>query len=306
MSKAHNQPSGEDEYPSLPPPGFIACTTDEVLSTKPQLYDVLVEIPHKQSHAAKRKQWPTLKTSDKQPILATQRDLRRYKSLIQELRRLSKGTPAAPPEVEDEAANDSEDEDEGARLLRPDSVHRRDSSSTPTDDDEDDEEFEGLPLEPVKWSAVAYSSFMWWASAGEKDASLADEDDQNRILLTDLVGRRGPGSDVQASWSSIAGKGASVQTAIVAYFHRLTGLMLGTLAEMCEGEGDGEDGESDSGSDTIGDGEVKIQGEDVARMGLDAWSEVDKRVAGELLELYFGRRAVVKGAIVEWCGMRIC
>jgi hypothetical protein len=139
---------------------------------KPQLYDVLIELPHPdrlqhsnisrvnaKKYAGARK-WPILKRSDNGvEIKATQRDLRRYRTLrraLSPLTRLSRGqSPNLAHTVEE-----PDEENEQAHLLY---THDRRGS------DEEDELRAGeeKSVERISWSALAYSSFMWWASAGD-------------------------------------------------------------------------------------------------------------------------------------------
>ena len=114
-------------------------------------------------------------------------------------------------------------------------------------------------LEPQSWSALAYSSFMWWASAGEKRTDLAEESDHDSALLQDF-NRRNSGlmeyrsanaESPQRSGSASQGNGkakspvtpvatleetVTQEMSIIAYFHRLTSLMFKILAEAVDGD----------------------------------------------------------------------
>ena len=94
--------------------------------------------------------------------------------------------------------------------------------------------------------------------------------------------------------------------AIIAYFHRLTALILGTLAQVIDA-GDSALDEND-GAHRSGDKSdvVYVGSEDMARMGLDVWSEGDRKFVEELLEFYWGRKADVQGGRIDCCGVRIC
>lgn len=106
-----------------------------------------------------------------------------------------------------------------------------------------------------------------------------------------------------------------LEMAVVAYFHRLTVLMLGTLSRVVDAAEDDEDDivqeENDSqllrgAGQRDSNGDVFVSSEDMARMGLDIWSEADRRFVQELVEFYWGRNAEVQGAAVECCGLRVC
>jgi len=181
---------------------------------------------------------------------------------------------------------------------------------------------------------------MWWASAGEKRTDLDEESDHDSALLRDFKGRSGSahGKSPQRSMSANgmfkspgAGMAEDVglEMALIAYFHRFTSLIFRVLAEVVDrGNGhepefhdDNEIGNDDSGlQQGIGadsraeedemllreNGKVYVSSEDLTRMGLDVWSESDRKFVEELVGLYWGREAVVEGGRVECCGIRVC
>lgn len=89
--------------------------------------------------------------------------------------------------------------------------------------------------------------------------------------------------------------------ALIGYFHRLTVLMLRTLSDVVDASDDGDG----TGRDGDGAGEVVVEIDDMTRMGLDIWSVSDRAFVEELVEFYWGRRAVVRGGRVECCGVRV-
>jgi hypothetical protein len=91
------------------------------------------------------------------------------------------------------------------------------------------------------------------------------------------------------------------EMAIIAYFHRLTALILGTLAQLVNAGNNADEGEEGAGDEVL-----FVGSEDMGRMGLDVWSEGDRRFVEELLEFYWGRKAEVQGGRVDCCGIRIC
>jgi len=105
---------------------------------------------------------------------------------------------------------------------------------------------------------------------------------------------------------------------IIAYFHRLTTLILTTLSDIVDAtDSDDEDegdtapmlnvmGVSRSNSDLSEGPEVVVRGEEVERMGLDSWSARDRDFLTEVVGLYFGRKGMVEGRSVDVCGVRIC
>lgn len=188
--------------------GYVACTTDEILAMKTQLYDVLIRLPPAYSANANRKVWPTLEEPTRSappgspgiPIKATQRDLRRFrilqKSLHQRYRRDSRlflddgpvDTPAAaPPSDPDIHASDNDDGD------------KEDETDASDDDDNEPDNVEEV-CEHLTWREIAYSSFIWWASAGENGRSSStpgsgttDEEDMDRLVEMTRLSYPNPG-----------------------------------------------------------------------------------------------------------------
>ncbi|MCJ1392299.1 hypothetical protein MMC18_005166 [Xylographa bjoerkii] len=289
--------------------GWVACTTDDVLGAKSSLYDVLVTIPPTYSKQAKEKVWPKLQSATGAGMKASQRDLRRYRTLKQELRRTHSRTPAASPFNPRQQGNDDDGDDDATLLPIENAQETFDDASSTTDE---------KLIEPLSWSALAYSSFMWWASAGEKRADLEEESEHDASLFrefSDYSGsssapprsrrRSSPGPNlVQALMTD--GSPAAPEMGIIAYFHRLTALILGLLAHLIDV---GDAGiEQDERAEGNGDKDdvVFVSSEDMMRMGLDVWSEGDRRFVEELLDFYWGRKSEIQGGRVECCGVRIC
>ncbi|KAF2104665.1 hypothetical protein NA57DRAFT_70871 [Rhizodiscina lignyota] len=274
--------------------GWIACTTDEILAIKKELYDIVVQLPN-----GSPRRWPTIKTSAGEEIKATQRDLRRWRTL--QLALEISATQANTDEENDRAVHD--DEDEGAGLLS-----RRHAGFDGT---HDQTEYDSI-IEPTSWSALAYSGFMWWASAGERDATLDQEAEQDAQLNGDLEHAPPPPSperyrdepNEEANGEPVeapTGVDSTLHMELLAYFHRYTHQILTAATGAIDSESGGHtDGNEDS------DEEITVGDDDLCRMGLDAWSEHDRAFVVELMEKYYGRRAVVKGAGIECCGIRIC
>ena len=318
--------------------GWVSCTTDDVLATKPILYDILVILPPPYSKNAKEKVWP--KTSDSQgsEIKANQRDLRRYHTLRRGLHKYgpnankSRSTSPFTPHTTGTAHDNDGNNESFPSMPSVENTQETFDDASSTSDEK--------LIESSTWSSLAYSSFMWWASAGEKSGESQDEVDLDAGLLPvrppftglsprpsrSTTSRRlspSPGQGDQDSEDSII-----PEMAIIAYFHRFTTLILGTLAEIIEiGDKDEprvtgeqmhqqeEDQEHTSSSprpnhiNNAAGGPldpVEIGSEDMIRMGLDVWSESDRNFVEELVSFYWGRRADVQGGTVECCGLRVC
>ena len=192
-------------------------------------------------------------------------------------------------------------------------------------------------VERTPWSLMAYTSFIWWASAGEKRSGLTDEEEAEQgqdsgVLMADRDTTEAmiPGHPEQETPQPIA---------LVAYFHRLTSLIFTTISDAISRQ-DGEDVrrneyEEDEMSEnpqtlvsggvnnTSGDVEpgddrqplmgaegkedeaVEITQEDMTMMGLDIWSGGDRSFVEELTGLWWGRKVDVKGGQIECCGVRV-
>lgn len=246
---------------SSPSNGWVACTTDDILAEKPQLFDTLITLPPSYSTQAKEKVWPTIRPSSSSgpattDIKATQRDLRRYRTLRRELRcfaqspYLSKGSPNGATTK---------------HTLSPENISE--SYPSPGDDDEDNDDaystHSAQVAEPQSWSALAYNSFMWWASAGENRTDMDEEEEGDAALLlrrhpraespgktrlSKSPGGRGGGGGSTMMDSEDIGEGRgmtpgggrggaggiSVEMSIIAYFHHFTALILKTLADVVD------------------------------------------------------------------------
>lgn len=206
------------------------------------------------------------RTIPKHGLKATQRDLRRYLSLISNLRNLPSAKPLPstfkiPPEQLDRTAPRPEDEDSNSLLSNFTSSSSTFSRSSTV---------ESTPL-----AVIAYTSFIWWASAGEKKSGLVDDEEEERgeeeqdraLLLTTMDDDNGGARRLQEDEEEEGGGGEgrgddsdgplTKEMAIVSYFHRLTGLIFATVSDAISrvdgegfrrGEGDGENG--DSGDET--------------------------------------------------------
>ena len=346
-----NQPKDSNQDPDY---GWVACSTDDVLTVKTDIYDVLVTIPSCYSTKSREKVWPRVKNSTNQELKASQRDLRRYRTLRQSIKRqfprLRSASPygGRPRTSKDTAFSETTDDDddtttEQTALLALENTHETFDDASSTTDEQ--------LIEPLSWSALAYNSFMWWASAGEKRAGLEEEVERDAAMFRDFngpsypdttpsggggggrqsrSGRRSSGNPMTPSSGNMSASGlltdgspAAPEMAIIAYFHRLTATILSTLAQLVERseaeEGEEQivegpaEGEQTSGreggggqtKDDVGRPPVFVGSEDMVRMGLDVWSDADKKFVEELLDLYWGRKADVQGGHIECCGVRI-
>ncbi|KAK2762097.1 hypothetical protein FQN54_001104 [Arachnomyces sp. PD_36] len=326
--------------PTLPEdtlhPSWIAFTTDHVLKTKPDLYDILVSLSPPYSKQATKKSHPEIIISSKQSgqsnsqpatLKATQRDARRYIMLREGLQQLSRG------DTQEDELDDTDS----------------DASSTFSSNS---------IIEPLSWPLLAYTSFIWWASAGEKRAGPSeDEDDQDeqdaRLLLADVDNTPhltyATGTARRRSLLLDDHDKQPLEIALVAYFRRLTTKIFTTLSDAVARQDDvisnayhdypnetypsqqqgGYTDNVDEDDDTVihhpnedpnqpllqsdsrqeeflhDDDPIMVTTSDMTLMGLDVWSAADRTFVEELVAVWWGRKAEVQGARVRCCGVPI-
>lgn len=321
-------------------PSWIACSTDTVLTMKPNLFDILVTLPAPYSQQTAERAFPKIslvhntggKPNQTQQIelKATQRDARRYAMLRRGLRQFS---------------ND-----------RPTSVEQDPS-------DTDSTYSSSAVVEPISWTRLAYTSFIWWASAGENRDGLSEEEEEQQIeqdsrLLASVESLSRPPynstSHADPPRNPLQEEQQPLEVALVAYFRRLTSQIFVTLAgaiarydsdldddayndapyidedddtdaslSMSRQSIHGDEGTSPllrqrssvSGSASHGsraghrdDGShdtVTITVADMAEMGLDVWSATDRVFVEELVSLWWGRGAKVDSARIRCCGISV-
>ena len=182
-------------------------------------------------------------------------------------------------------------------------------------------------IEPQSWAALAYSGFMWWASAGEQRLHSEEESEADASLLSELSISPAttplpprPRSQSTISLGGLKSKAgddmsAKTEMAIIAYFHRLTTQFLTGLSDIVDATDSDDEREDDQTPLNHADGAVDgnetgpavyVRTADIERMGLDVWSSTDHIFIKEVAKEYFGRRAVVEGHTVDVCGVRIC
>jgi len=284
----HDIPSLSDRKRQPP---WLACTTDDILGEKKELYDVLISLRNLASHGQPSKRRSVVTLSDRTVVKATHRDLRRYRLLRAELDRVRSISIRYRDDPQSDAGEDNDDiplAHTSTSTLFPKINHN---------------EPDGVDvIEPVSWSAMAYNGFMWWASAGEMDAWETEETATDRQLLDDLPEMNyllpHPG-DSNTEDGSMGLQAHAVATIVTAYFHRLTAQMVQPLANLVEAaDDDTEEG--------IADAAIAMASDDVRAMGLDSWSLADQDFAKHMMQTYFGREAVLEAGGTRICGVRVC
>lgn len=182
---------------------WVACTTDDVLASKPKLFDLLVVLPNSTSgQKGGPRTYPRLIVSSpkltttfpQHGLRATQRDARRYAAMKNTLHELPSSATLESQLLED---------------ANSETVSLASSVSTIVDNRE--------AIEALPWSVVAYTSFIWWASAGDRRGGLLEAEeianDQDEQILRD----------------SISEEGTTKEVALIAYFHTLSTLIFEVL-----------------------------------------------------------------------------
>lgn len=276
--------------------GWVACTTDNILASKPQLFDTLITLPSARLHGIKRRAWSSLRTSSGFKVRATQRDLRRYQILRQEIRRLV-NSGNSPDVTAPKLSTPATQNGHVRANTGPEFQHPVGYEMDALGDDSNDAD----GVEPQSWSALAYESFMWWASAGERRTDINEEEESDRGLFAPSSRTISSGFFVNGSSHNAHQAGAtaeaptasevaqqvsthsrkstadptsgmvsglasdflpqpstvissvqpegSLETSIIAFFHRFTERILTTLAEIIalqDEAGDGDISESES------------------------------------------------------------
>lgn len=171
--------------------GWIACTTDSILAMKEDLWDVLITMPPSHAVNAQEKVWPTVESRKGAALKATQRDLRRFRTLKAGLRRLA-ATSTAIEEDEQGPPNTTEPRRTPTLSNRRSRMSMSSIKTTNFLPDGEDAlvlaDASDKIVEPMTWAALAYSGFMWWASAGEQRRSdEAEEQAYDNSLIADLL-----------------------------------------------------------------------------------------------------------------------
>lgn len=184
---------------------------------KPELYDVLVTLPPPYSKDAAEKAFPKLSVMTPTPgkqnqpqtthLKATQRDARRYSILRKALQQHS---------PDDEPSDLADDDSDAESTYSSSSI-----------------------VEPLSWTRLAYTSFIWWASAGEKRDGLSEEEEEQqteqdtRLLASvESLSNNFSGSLGRRTIQPEDTSKEPPEVALVAYFRGLTTQIFVTLSDV--------------------------------------------------------------------------
>lgn len=266
--------------------GWIACSSDKLLDEKTTLSDVRIQLRDQNHTEAAAYTWPEVVSADNIMLRATQRDLRRYIALRQSLSSMY----GDESDDEDDEDQDYEADDDESHLMQ----RRRPSSfaiNVPNDH---------RIVEPQSWALVAYDGYMWWASAGERASILQEEYDNDADLqldattLEDDAQPRRRRSSFNERPATPPGSFEDVYAIVVAYFQHMTAQIMGILTALDHTSGNNGPGQP-----------VPVSKDDLIAMGLDPWSPNDRIWVARMVKRYFNREAVVEGASIECCGVKL-
>lgn len=237
-----------------------------------------------------------MSTSTSELLLATQRDLRRYQAFRADLSRLKEVPYHDLP---------TDTNSEHVALLSP--------MPQPVRLPQAELKQESTIIEAMPWAAIAYDSFVWWAAAGESTGDVGGEADHDEELFRAAAnistspgtrspsrarshtGASGDAADADDDHMEAESEGNAEIKAVVAYFHQMTSELFGTLADLVD--------EQAGASET--DRVVRVMRGDLVRMGLDVWSTRDRDFVRAVLGTWFSVDAIVEGASVECCGIKL-
>lgn len=219
---------------------------------KDTLWDMLITMPPEYVSTTQEKTWPVVECPRGSPIKATQRDLRRFNALRAGLVKLA---AVDGPDAEPHGAPRPDSPQSTRSAVRLSSSH----SARLVRDGQD--EAMNTIIEPQSWASLAYSGFMWWASAGEQlHSEEQDEAARDASLLAGLgngqhsmsmpqpsAASRSDFMHLTDSIASLTGGGsggrdapadrkAGIELAIIAYFHRLTTQILSVLGDVVDAD----------------------------------------------------------------------
>jgi len=312
-------PDAQETGGSTMKTGWIACTSDELLSTKTQLSELRIKfantaIPHSLKGA-----WPTVAQSTTStaeiPLLASRRDLQRWEMLVENVSSKMQRTPSTDDHEADDMDLDTDDaNDDRTHLLSASAANSPNPSpSVPVSHTNT-----SAIIEPLSWSA-SLAQYSARAALASERMHECDDAVMSAAMAACTIDTRDLRDD-DTTPPPIAAA-AFVQ----AYFRASTKRIFDVLrARVDEGSPTGEAyrdevedeadddtaplrGSSGTGevANTGAEAEVVITRENMIHMGLDVWSASDAAWVQEIGELWFGKKMRVQAGEVEVCGVRV-
>ncbi|KAK8126209.1 uncharacterized protein PG998_001968 [Apiospora kogelbergensis] len=237
IDTAKPKPKTQEELLSSPDTesGWIACTTDSILAMKDTLWDMLITMPQPHTAQAQEHVWPTVECPRGNVVSATQRDLRRFRSLKNALSRL-----------EARSSNDGDGVDADTPGASP-TVSRAPTTPLRPSDDPLLDEMDKI-VEPPDLDGAGLQRLHVAHDAG----LLADMFSPSMSMSMNVPRSADPTSTMTPFGSSqqlqrrlsttatsapLPPQEARVELAIISYFHRLTSIILTKLVDLVEEDG---------------------------------------------------------------------
>ncbi|KAF6008081.1 hypothetical protein HII13_004264 [Brettanomyces bruxellensis] len=255
--------------------GFLACTTDQILLEKRDLYDYCVRIPSNLGHGGAK---PAIFSSQdaSTSIHATHRDLEAF-LLVKQF--IEASTALGDVEMDTSRASFTS----MSSLITPvvSSVGQKRASQTTDGDSYYVELAEKISLQEMIWQGIS-----WWATAGESSKEIDEKYTLENALFQDL-------EEADATPDKI-----DIIISLIGYFQRKTDRLFVSLIElMLNEDSDAFNEHGVEGSSAT----VCIHPHDMLEMGLDPYSSTDCKLLQELVHVWWGRDADVGGVCARMC-----
>ena len=257
------------------PGGFLACTTDQILLEKRDLYDYCVRIPSNLGRGGAK---PAIFSSQEAStsIHATHRDLEAF-LLVEQF--IEASTALGDAEMDTSRASFTS----MSSLITPvvSSAGQKRASQTTDGDPYYIELAEKISLQEMIWQGIS-----WWATAGESSKEIDEKYTLENALFQDLA-------EADATPDKI-----DIIISLIGYFQRKTERLFVFLIElMLNEDSDAFNEHGVEGSSAT----VYIHPHDMLEMGLDPYSSTDCKLLQELVHVWWGRDADVGGVCARMC-----
>ncbi|KAF9391796.1 hypothetical protein CPB97_005433 [Podila verticillata] len=289
--------------------GYVACTTDKLFLFKPQLFDVLVEIPASQP-SQETYQLPK-QTGPKISLVRESRgerslkevspqlvDNRRYFTLFQQMNRSRRRQCSIQRRLRAESSNMGTDYAwRGAHPENNDGALARESTLEVSHET-------GFKMSDTLKKMVT-GGWWWWYGSDENEEEyqpFLQENEQSHAAQDIVPDQRLSGAHLQI----LQRPHADSDTEAIRFFHQLTQTLLSDLGRLISyKETAAIFSQEDHDDDDEGAHPVEITKEDMRDLGLDPQN--DTEFVQELAQMYFGTQVEVQGGGLLWgCSQVLC
>ncbi|KAF9212308.1 hypothetical protein BGZ59_006922 [Podila verticillata] len=282
--------------------GYVACTTDKLFLFKPQLFDVLVEIPASQP-SQETYQLPQ-QTGPKISLVRESRgerslkevspqlvDNRRYFTLFQQMNRSRRRQSSIQRRLRAESSNMGTDYAwRGAHPENNDGALSRESTLEVSHET-------GFKMSDTLKKMVT-GGWWWWYGSDENEEEyqpFLQENEQSHAAQDIVPDQRLSGAHLQI----LQRPHADSDTEAIRFFHQLTQTLLSDLGRLISyKETAAIFSQEDHNDDDEGAHPVEITKEDMRDLGLDPLN--DTEFVQELAQMYFGTQVKVQSGGQLW------